>query len=82
MTDEPRAMTCRCGHAGGEPHPCHGKAYTCRAPAKQRFYAPHFVSLAGVQMKFEVSETWACDVCWAWFMERTGATNGEVETPK
>lgn len=71
-------MRCRCGHEGGELHPCHGKAYTCRAPAKRRFYAPRFVALAGVQMKFQVSETWACDRCWAWFLERTGATNEEV----
>ena len=56
--------TCRCGHSGPDPHPCHGNAYRCRKPAKRRFYAPRIVGLAGVQMKVETSETWACDECW------------------
>jgi len=60
-------MTCRCGHEGGEPHPCHGVVYTCRKPAIHRFYAPKFVSLAGQQMKMEVRDTWACDECWEEF---------------
>ena len=57
--------TCRCGHKDGDDfHPCHAKAYTCRKPATQRFYNPRPVCLAGVQMKFAVNETWACDDCW------------------
>lgn len=57
---------CRCGHVDAEvPHPCHGKGYTCRKPATRRFYGAHFTSLAGVQMKVGMHETWACDECWA-----------------
>lgn len=39
--------------------------YRCRQPAKQRFYNPRPVALAGFQSKVEMSETWACDDCWA-----------------
>jgi hypothetical protein len=56
---------CRCGHEGDGPHPCHARAYTCRKPAKQRFYNARPAALAGVQMKFTADETWACDECWA-----------------
>jgi len=60
---------CRCGHPNDStsPHPCHGMGHTCGRPAQQRFYNPRPAHLAGVQMKLEVSETWACDECWAWF---------------
>ena len=59
---------CRCGHAASDaPHPCHRKGYTCGKPAKQRFYAPKTVSLSGVMMKVAVTDTWACDDCWANF---------------
>ena len=56
---------CRCGHPGDDsPHPCHGLNYTCRQPATQRFYGARLVALAGMQMKVEVRDTWACDACW------------------
>jgi len=59
---------CRCGHSdfslSPEPHPCHGSEYTCGKPAKRRFYNGKFVSLAGVQLKVQANETWACDACW------------------
>lgn len=59
-------MPCRCGFDESESgdHPCHARGYTCRKPAKLRFYGPKTVALAGVQLKFEVSSTWACDECW------------------
>ena len=60
-------MTCRCGHSGDGPHPCHYNAYKCGKPAQQRFYNAHPVALAGVQMKFQVTETWACEECWLMF---------------
>lgn len=41
--------------------------YGCKKPATQRFYDALPVCLAGAQMKFVVSETWACDECWASF---------------
>lgn len=55
---------CRCGHDGKGPHPCHAVGYTCRKPATQRFYNARPVALAGVQMKFQATNTWACDECW------------------
>ena len=61
--------TCRCGAASRAPtHPCHGKAYGCRRPAKQRFYDPRTVGLAGAVLKYAVHDTWACDDCWADFV--------------
>lgn len=56
--------TCRCGHTGSDSHPCHGKGHTCGKPASQRFYNPMPVALAGVMMKVQVTDTWACDDCW------------------
>jgi hypothetical protein len=32
------------------------------------------VALAGVQMKLQVTDTWACDDCWAEFTPRSGLT--------
>lgn len=63
---------CRCGHPNdsADPHPCHGDGYTCRKPAKQRFYGASLVCLAGVQMKVGVHESWACDECWERFRAR------------
>ena len=58
---------CRCGHEDGDPHPCHGRAYTCRKPATHRIYAPYVTCLAGVQMKLGAYDTWACDECWSEF---------------
>lgn len=58
-------MSCRCGWDGIGEHPCHGMGYTCKKPAKQRFYHDgRPFSLAGVQMKLSMQETWACDECW------------------
>lgn len=60
-------LTCRCGYTGEGPHPCHGQGYTCRRPAERRLYATPRTSLAGMQMKVGVAETWACEECWrAW----------------
>lgn len=58
---------CRCGHQGSGPHPCHGKAYTCGAPAKPRLVSTGPAALAGMQLKFSAYETWACDDCWQTF---------------
>jgi hypothetical protein len=66
------AETCRCGFNGEGEHPCHGKAYSCRKPAKQRFYGAHLTALAGVQMKLGVNSTWACDECWSAFTGQPG----------
>lgn len=61
-------VPCRCGHTGDDAaHPCHGKGYTCRRPARQRFYNARLVPLAGHQMKCEASDTWSCDACWVGF---------------
>lgn len=71
---------CRCGHMpNGGDHPCHGGGYTCRRPAKQRFYVPNpNASLAGMQVKFSMSETWTCDTCWVRFSHgfKKETTNG------
>lgn len=66
------STACRCGWDGIGEHPCHGGAYSCRKPATQRFYAPRMVGLAGVQLKFEVSDTWACDACWEEYKKESG----------
>lgn len=62
---------CRCGHVGGDPHPCHGQAYKCRKPASRRFMA-YPTCLSGVQMKLGAYETWACDECWEAFKKERG----------
>lgn len=57
--------TCGCGWDGTGDHPCHGSAYSCRKPATSRLYVPTMrASLAGLQMKLSVGETFACDECW------------------
>jgi hypothetical protein len=63
---------CRCGWDGVGDHPCHyprlGPSYSCKRPAKERFYYDgHPFSLAGVQMKLSVNQTFACDECWEVF---------------
>ena len=63
-------MKCRCGWEGKGDHPCHKNRYTCKAPAKQRFYNPKATALAGMQLKFEVRDTWACDECWEDFSKK------------
>lgn len=55
---------CRCGHTGDGPHPCHGRAYQCRAPSTPRFVATP-AALAGMQLKTGAYETHACDACWS-----------------
>ena len=62
-----RKNTCRCGYDNVGEHPCHGNAYTCGKPSKQRFYNARPVALAGMQMKLEVTDTFACDECWIKF---------------
>ena len=60
--------TCRCGWSVVGDHPCHGKGYECKKPAKVRYYEPHSrYSLAGMQLKLSVVETFACDECWEAF---------------
>jgi hypothetical protein len=61
---------CRCGFAGEGEHPCHGQIYSCRKPAKHRFYNPALAALAGFQMKVVATETWACDECWEKFSKQ------------
>ncbi len=59
-------MSCRCGYPAGlldDPHPCHGHGYTCGKPAQHRLYSARLVGLGGMQTKFSMSETWACDDC-------------------
>lgn len=69
MTTETKAETCRCGWTGDGPHPCHGAGYSCRNPAQRRLYVAKPVPLAGMHLKFGVSETWACDECWSAFQK-------------
>jgi hypothetical protein len=67
VTDTPQSApqnACRCGWDGKGEHPCHWGAYTCRKPAKQRFYGAHLACLAGMQPKLGIHETWACDEHW------------------
>lgn len=73
-------IACRCGWAGEADHPCHGAGYTCRKPAKQRFYRPRLVALSGITMKVEVTDTWACDGCWSAYLSAQGATDGSGGT--
>ena len=56
---------CRCGHSGDGAHPCHFANYQCREPATRRFYNAQPAPLAGMQEKYIVTETWACDRCWS-----------------
>lgn len=65
--------SCRCGYDGTGHHPCHGQGYTCRKPAKQRFYNARPAHLAGMQMKLSVDDTWACDACWDEFKPKLAA---------
>lgn len=59
---------CRCGWDGKGDHPCHGKGYTCRKPAKERFYESHkLYALAGMQLKMSMLRTFGCDECWKEF---------------
>lgn len=62
-----KEATCRCEWDGVGEHPCHGNAYTCRKPSKQRFYNARTAALSGMQMKLVVTDTFACDECWAKF---------------
>lgn len=74
-------MTCRCGHeqTSTDPHPCHADGYRCRKPATRRFYGVQAVALAGAQMKYGASETWACDECWAEFKQAWKAATAASE---
>jgi hypothetical protein len=63
---------CRCGYTGDGPHPCHADGYACGKPAQARYYDPNpgQWSLAGMQLKLSVTETWACDGCWDAFKKQ------------
>lgn len=86
-----RTTRCRCGHdmpldhqeveelLRAPPHPCHGRAYTCRKPARLRLYHAHLAALAGVQAKFSVVSTWACAECWAGTSYKLGRIDAEGE---
>lgn len=63
---------CRCGYDGTGPHPCHGRAYSCRKPATERFYNIKLATLAGAQLKVGADQTWACDECWARYRPSDG----------
>ena len=67
MTTAPSDSSCRCGHTGNGPHPCHAGGYRCSAPATRRLYNAELVALAGMQPKAQIQETWACDACWESF---------------
>lgn len=65
-------MSCHCSR-DTPAHLCHGADYTCPRPAKSRLYrtSQHIdFALAGVQTKFVMTETWACDECWAEFVSK------------
>ena len=70
--------TCRCGHDGTGDHPCHGNGYRCRKPAARRFYNAQMVALPGVQFKVQMSDTWACDACWAEFQQQCANEGGKA----
>jgi hypothetical protein len=42
----------------------------CKNPGTQRFYNAETVALTGMQMKFQVADTIACDECWQRFKEQ------------
>jgi hypothetical protein len=67
MTTEEVAREIR-AHTDG-PHPCHGRNYTCGKPATQRFYNARTVTMEGEHLKFQTTDTWACNECWAEFTE-------------
>lgn len=67
-----RHKMCRCGHNGEGDHPCHYGVYTCGKPSTQRFYNAKAVALSGMQMKFQVSDTWACDQHWEEYLKVYG----------
>lgn len=84
--------SCRCGHpnVSTSPHPCHkykhkpggrmNELVRCGKPAEQRFYNAHPVALAGVQMKLEVTESWACEECWVEFKVMMQEANEKAAT--
>lgn len=64
---EPEQAKCRCGWNGTGEHRCHRCG---ERPGMQRFYLPTMrFSLAGVQLKFSMAETWGCDPCWVTFQQ-------------
>ena len=68
---------CRCGWDGTGAHPCHGHGYTCRAPARARYYEPvRRYSIAGAQLKISAAQTYACDECWGVFRARAADERG------
>jgi hypothetical protein len=61
--EEEAMIACRCGWNGEGDHPCHGNGYRCRKPAQIRFIT-YPTALAGMQLKLDAYETFACDECW------------------
>lgn len=69
---------CRCGFdpAVDSVHMCHSgylfadPSKRCKNPGTQRFYNAETVALTGMQMKFQVADTIACDECWRRFKEQ------------
>ena len=57
---------CQCGWNGEGEHPCHWGGYTCGKPASARFVTRP-TCLAGMQMKVEGYQTFACDEHWELF---------------
>lgn len=59
--------TCRCGWDGTGDHLCHRCG---KEPGQRRLYVPTFkFSLAGVQPKLSMAETWGCNGCWTDFQK-------------
>lgn len=75
----PGPGSCRCGHTGGDPHPCHSLAYTCGKPAKFRLYNSRLVGLSGSILKMEGDSTYACDPCWYGFQCLRGTRSDLVQ---
>jgi hypothetical protein len=73
---------CRCGFQGTGDHLCHGKGYTCTNTGSFRLYNAQAVALAGVQMKLQGTDTWACDSCWDAFKAATTRTLAVPPSPK
>lgn len=68
---------CRCGWDGTGDHPCHGRAYECKKPARSRSQPHQRYSLAGAMLKLSVVETFACDECWEEFKAKLAAAKKE-----
>lgn len=75
-------MSCRCKRATPETHLCHGGGYTCPNPGRRRFYNFRAAALAGSQLKFDATDTFACDECWAAFQIRLAEPQPKTDEPE